>query len=306
MKKSTLFWGVFLILSGLFIILDKLSIWSVNFDCVYNYWPLFLIFWGISLLKISGMIKNIMVILSATLLAIFISGFIANGFDSIINCSDDYIVSDKTYSKEYRKAVFQSYEDSIKYAKLSIDAGASNIHIKDKSEDLIAVYSYLPDRFFDFDTDIESEKATINIDFKLNKIFWQKHKSKNRVDIKLNTKPVWVFDYDMGAVNFNADLSFYKVKKIDLDVGASNIKLKLGDFHYRTDVDIDAGASKILIKIPKESYCEINSETGLSSKDFNGFVKENSIYRTENPDNFSNKIYINLQVGVSKFEIVRY
>lgn len=306
MKKSTLFWGVFLILSGLFLIFDKLSIWTIDIDCYYNYWPLFLVFWGVSLLQLPELIKKILVILNAVLLAIFVSGFIISGFSFFFNCNDDYVISRKDYLKEYHKTVSESYTNNIQNAKLNIDAGASNILLKNKTDDLIAVYSYLPEKFFNLDTDIKSKNAKINLDFKFNRIFWNKHKDKKHINISLNANPLWDFDFDMGVVNFNADLSNYKVRRINLDVGASNVKLKLGDFNYQTNIEINAGASKISIRIPKESYCEINSETGLSSKDFNGFIKDNDIYKTENPDNFSNKIYIDLQGGVSKFEIFRY
>jgi len=129
----------------------------------------------------------------------------------------------------------------------------------------------------------------------------------DKVDIKLNRMPVWDLDLDIGAAEFDLDLSVFKIHDIKIDGGAAAITLKLGNRHFETNVDIDTGASSITIKIPEDSGCEVITSTVLSSKTLKGFVKKNKqTYRTENFEVSENNIYISINAAVSSLNIRRY
>ena len=46
--------------------------------------------------------------------------------------------------------------------------------------------------------------------------------------IKLNPKPDWDIKVDVGAADVELDLSLFKIRKLDIDGGASSIDLRLG------------------------------------------------------------------------------
>ena len=101
----------------------------------------------------------------------------------------------------------------------------------------------------------------------------------NNVWLKLNHEPIWKFNIDVGAAELEMDLSKFKVEKIDLDGGAADIEIKLGEEYDITRVVIDAGATDIEILVPYESAVEIQTNTILASKDFEGFSQESDPQR---------------------------
>ena len=105
----------------------------------------------------------------------------------------------------------------------------------------------------------------------------------------------------------NFDFSKFKMSQVNIDAGASSIKLKLGDLYSFTKVSVDAGASSIKIEIPKASGCEIKSDNFLSDKNFTGFNKiDDGTYRTSGFENALNKIMIVIDAGVSSIDVKRY
>ena len=103
------------------------------------------------------------------------------------------------------------------------------------------------------------------------------------------------------------DLTTYKTKNVDVDMGAASLRIKLGNLTPETKLNIDAGASDIDIFIPKESGCKISTDGALSSKHFNGFEKINSDnYETADFNKTANKIFIIIDSGVSSISVERY
>jgi len=130
---------------------------------------------------------------------------------------------------------------------------------------------------------------------------------KNQVDVKLNSKPVWDMSFDVGAASMDFDLTPFKVKNIDVDMGAAAITIKINDLSPETEITVDAGASDINIFIPKESGCKIVTDGALSSKHFSEFKKlDSDHYMTDNFDEALNKVYINIDCGVSSISVDRY
>jgi hypothetical protein len=70
---------------------------------------------------------------------------------------------------------------------------------------------------------------------------------------------------------------------------------------------VDAGASDINVFIPETSGCKILIDGALSSKHFTDFEKiDSEIYQTANFDEAENKIFINIDCGVSSISVDRY
>jgi hypothetical protein len=90
-------------------------------------------------------------------------------------------------------------------------------------------------------------------------------------------------------------------------MGAAALNVKFGDLSDVARLKIDAGASDMDILIPESVGCEINSDDALSSKNFKGFNKINhNIYRTDNFDKSTKKIFIEIDCGVSSIDVKKY
>jgi hypothetical protein len=114
-------------------------------------------------------------------------------------------------------------------------------------------------------------------------------------------------NFNVGAASMDFDLTPFKTRDINVDMGAASIKIKLGNLYPGTNISVDAGASDINIFVPKESGCKIITDGALSSKHFDEFKKlDSDNYVTENFDEAGNKILIDIECGVSSISVERY
>lgn len=112
---------------------------------------------------------------------------------------------------------------------------------------------------------------------------------------------------NMGAGEVDFDLSSYKVREFSFDGGAAALDVKLGNTLPITDVKVKTGIADVKINIPMASGCRIKAKTGLSSRAFTGFTKKaDGTFETSNYSASTNKIFINLDGGLSSFEVKRY
>jgi hypothetical protein len=99
----------------------------------------------------------------------------------------------------------------------------------------------------------------------------------------------------------------FKIRKLDIDGGASSIDLRLGTLQAESKIKINSGASSINIKVPREFACEVNTSTVLSSKDLAGFNKVgNGTYVTPDFSEKSKNIIIDVEAAVSSLNVERY
>lgn len=111
----------------------------------------------------------------------------------------------------------------------------------------------------------------------------------------------------MGAGELDFDLTRHKIRTLNFDGGAADLKIKIGDLIPITDVNVKTGVANVEIKVPQASGCRIKTHTGLASKDFKGFVKkDDGYYETPNYSTSKNKVFIKLDGGLSNFEVDTY
>lgn len=111
----------------------------------------------------------------------------------------------------------------------------------------------------------------------------------------------------MGVGEAIFDLSNYKVKKLVFEGGAATFEAKLGSQFPLTEVVVETGVANTEIKVPESSGCRIEVDSGLSSKDFIGFIEQSDgTYETSNYGTAANKINISLKGGLSSFEVTKY
>lgn len=307
MKPKHIFWGVLFVTLGTLILISNFSLIELNLSRLWKLWPVVLILWGVSFIINKDFIK----VLFAGVIAIILALSIYGAGQSIFKICDkdiDFEFSDGDYFTNTDTTVYMAnYDEKIKNVDFKIDAGAGSFKIEEPSEDLVSVLAVgLKDNYIFNKTDSD-KSSSIEVKMKKTTIKLRKGSYKNKVDIGLNTNPVWNMNFDLGAAAIDFDLSPYKISTMKLDIGAASLDLKLGDKYPQTFIDIDAGASAINLLVPDSSGCEIKSDVSISSKHYRGFEKVKSgLYRTDNFESAKNKIYIRLDAGVSSIEVERY
>lgn len=320
MNLNKLLWGVFLILLGGLLILENLNLIDFYWVDLLSLWPALLILWGVSILPVKSGWKaliSLLVILVSLAYALQDNNgnrfwFDKSGHSIEFNFdSDDKTESDKSSidtlagKMDFQREQFP-YDSSMTEAKLEFDGAAGIFNISD------TCHAFL----FDFKKkgnigQYEIHHGIINnvygVDIELKNKTIRGRNNFNEANIKLNRNPVWNIDLNLGAAEANMDLKYFKVKNIEVDGGASDIEIILGDLYKNTNIEVEAGASNLILQIPETSGCQVRFKTFLAGKDLAGFIKESGkFYHTKDYQQKEHKITVVVEAAVSNFKIVRY
>lgn len=301
MKSGQLFWGFFLLSIGALFLLTKYDVIYSDFEFIWDLWPLIFVLWGAIVIFKNTLVRPIISALFGILLAILLFGLIANlfsGFNFRFGGSKKEYVT-QSYLKEFN--------DSIKTAEFVLNSGGGSFEIVDRTDNLVEGTSYGSLAEYDLYTDLQGEHA--NVEFNLNKKDFDffHNKLRNQLVVSLNDKPIWDFVFNFGAAKAKFDLSNYKVRNINLNTGAANVRIKFGDKIDTSNVDVEMGAAKLKIEIPENSGCQVKGDMVLMSRSLPGFEKkEKGHYETPNFENAEKKIFIRINGGVSSINISKY
>lgn len=312
MNNKNVFWGVILVVIGALFIFDNLGWFDFSFRALFDMWPALLIIWGISMLPIKGGLKTTLSVITV-LLAVLIgvtrdySDHWSTRLNRHIhmrgvdwnNSEDEESSSDNVYTYSFT----EDYDKSIQTAVLNMDIAAGKFRIEDTTAFLIDFEA--ENNVGQYKKEIMKNGSTSEIYITLEDGRFRSGTNKNRAYIKLNPEPVWEMKMDVGAADFVADLREFKIAKVEIDGGASSIKLKIGEKQKETNIDIESGASVVKVYIPESAACEVISNTVLSDLNLNGFIKDGKTYRTTNFDIAKQKIYIQLDAAVSALNVIR-
>ena len=200
----------------------------------------------------------------------------------------------------------EEFDSLTKVGQLNLKIGVGEFTIKDTTYKLVEVDHNNDGANYSMTTN-KTEDSTAIVNISLDKNEFKNGDIKNSVNIKLNPKPVWDLDLNVGAASVDFDLSSFKTRNVNIQGGASEIDMKLGAALPQSDVKVEAGAASITIHVPESAGCEIISNTFLASKNFEGFTKVGSQhYQTPGFDKSTNKIKIVFQAGVASVNVERY
>jgi hypothetical protein len=317
MKYKHVFWGIVLIAIGVLFILNNVGVFEFGWRTLWSLWPLILIFWGISILPVKEWMKitGLVVVLAFTIIFFqrltdhapwfhfrnFDHGHWHGDWDSEDEDEDDNSPT-ANYQEQHLSVPFDSV---TRKGILTLDAAAGNFKLMGVTNDFLDFNKkgYIGD----YSLTTSDANAVKCITLKTQESHIKGGLSNNQVDIKINEKPSWNFNFDIGAAEIIMDLSMYKIDTATLNAGASSMDIKLGEKNPLSVWTFNAGASSIKINIPKNSGCQVYSESFMVSKEFDGFEKKGDrTYQTMNFAGSKNKIYITIKTAISKIEITRY
>lgn len=318
MKLNRVMWGIILLFVGFVLLLENFNVIQFYWRNVWSFWPVVLIISGVNILfnRNKSQTGNMIIlgVLVVMLGFVFYKGqeppankfWIGDRFSKDLDneLNDDNIGDEKkvSFSEPFLPA------DSIKKTVFNIAGGGTSFKLDGETDSLLV--ADVEGRSGEFVLQRESSDTVNTLSFKMKankKGNWSFNNGGNDVALQLNKKPEWVVNMNMGAGEVDFDFSEYKLRSFRFDGGAAALDITIGDLLPITDIVVKTGVANVEIKIPETSGCQIKTKTGLSAKDFPGFIKvDNGHYETANYKAAAKKVFINLDGGLSNFEVSRY
>jgi hypothetical protein len=316
MKSKGVFWGVLLVAIGLLFVLRNLGYFYFSWYSFLRLWPVILVVLGISLLPVKGFIRIIIAFVVIAASVIFLTDETSdrnfhwgnpwswNWQDKDWNNDTD----DETYDDTdtwSNQLLTEDYDSAIQNAVLDLDAVAGEFKISPNETYLLKFER--EGNVGKYSLDAENAGSSVVLKLSMNGQKIRSGNVKNEATISLNPKVIWDLKVDAGAAKIDFDLSPFKIDRIDVDGGASSLKLKLGDLYDKTDIRINTGASSIFVEVPQSVGCQLRTTTVLSSRNFEGFEKiDDGLYQTEGYSTSTKKITIKIDAAVSEVRVERY
>lgn len=290
-----LFWGLLLVLIGVLIILNNFQIVNVNWGNLWRLWRMIIIVAGLSMLSLKGWLWRVVTtiaIIGLMAVIVWAAVFQQDNFQGIV---------------DIQKTVTQKIFGDIKRAEISLKAGAGSINI-DSSNQTEIVNAELNSNLTKLEQTNSAVNGTqkINLSMKSVNYSWATN-IKNDWNIYLTRDLPLSLSVDAGASSTKIDLSKAILDNLDINAGASNLDIKLGDHRDNVSLDIDAGASSIKLSLPKNSGVYMKVDGGLNSKNISDLVSAgDSVYKSNNYDQAKQKNNIVSKVGLSSLTVERY
>ena len=294
MTTSRIFWGTLWIVAGVLILLTKLDLFALQIGTIWRFWPLVLVLWGVGIMSGGKLVRALLAVLAAILVALILYG-----------AWQDWGWWGHTPREMTSQSFRETYDTSYHRATLRFASGAGTFTIRDTCADLFSAETVSDFGRYEITSEEGSGSKSVSLSM-------EDHGSgfraggKNRVDMRMHPGLLWSVNLEVGAAKLDADLSPFAAEEVDIRTGAADVRLTLGAQAQESRVRIQAGVSSIAVHVPESAGCEIRSESGLTSKSFEGFASRgDGVYRTSNFDGAPRKIFLTFKAGVSSLRVVR-
>ncbi len=314
MKTEKIIWGLILIFIGSIFLLENLGVIEFYWRSVWRFWPVIFILIGANMLFSRFGNRTLAPILAAT---ITILTLVFIGYQGSQPRSDRNWFHFKYHRGDRNErhgamsgtsSFTEPFTAGTLRAKLNIQGGATSFKLDDTTSNLFDAETDQKDGRFTLERTLIDSTEVLNFRMRGKNKHWRMDEmNDNETRMRLNSAPVWDIKVEMGAGEAIFDLTSYKVSSLKFEGGAASFEAKLGSKQPKTDVLVETGVANVEIEVPSASGCRIVVDSGLSSKDFSGFIKQaDGTYKTSNYNTAVNKIDISLKGGLSSFEVRKY
>lgn len=306
-KSNGSTWGVLLLVLGVLWLLQKMDLLNFDWYIFTRYWAVLLVISGVLLIFSGKKYPNPLSSFAGALVILAIIGGLVNKSHKTTQLLKDnwnWEERDTTYEPNEKSQLYDFKMDPvIERGELNLKDGAGSYTISESTDKLFE--NYTKSRGFAFNVRTNKLEKEAIVDLSREDIANLDDIGKS--EIKLNTKPLWNLNMEIGAGKANFDLSKFKIEKLTVQAGVGELKIKLGNQHRSTDINIESGVASIKMEIPRAVGCEIVLEDGMNARNFDDFTKINDgVYRSTGYETSSKKIRLHFNSGLSKIRVKRY
>lgn len=312
MKTDKIIWGLIFVFIGSVFMLDNFNVIDFYWGSVWRFWPIIFILVGANMLFSRFENKAMVPFLTAgvTIAVLAFIGYQGSQPREQGRWMHFEFDNDKRNKKrDWSQAdLFVEPYAATKYASLNVQGGATTYKLQDTTAELFKAEVKEPAGGYSLERSTLDSVEVLNFHGRDRKRgFKMDDMDTNETRIQINPNPIWDIEVEMGAGNTKFDLEHFKVRNLSFEGGAAAFYAKIGSKQPVTDVRVETGVASVQIEVPSESGTRIVVDSGLSSKNFRGFVKQgDGSYKSPNYDKAANKVNINLQGGLSSFEVRTY
>lgn len=304
--------SVFLLIMGILFLLNNFRILKdIDFNFIFFLWPFIIIFASIYILlrgkKITFYITALNSVITALVIfsAIVVYGSIIPFLPKIETGRLSKINPNITIHSESEN-LFKNLDK----ANLVFKSERGEFYLRGTTDRLTEYETKTTFGEYLYNRSEKDGVQTIDLRFDPERIPWKVTSEKNSIDLKLNPKPLWNLDYDLSTASFDADLGYYKVSQLRLNLSrATNATINIGEntVPQKMEIILNSSTSTTELRVPKDIGIEVKVKSGFSSLDLSDFNRiENYIYQSNNFDNAEKKIYISGEINFSNFKINRF
>lgn len=291
-----LIWGVLFIVVGAVLLLGNMGILTVELSSLWRLWPVLIIVAGLSVLSLRGWLGGLVYAVAAL------------GVGGLIWAVMVGPLSEQVPASVRDEVNIARADDEVERLSVEVKAGAAALEIGSHSGDG-ALMGVLESDFAKINhlSSVSDGLQKVSLSLEGNTQWWRGG-SHNRLALRLNDELPLDFDIDAGAVSIDADLSDVKLRRLNIDSGASSVDLKLGSLVDESRVTIDTGASSLKIQLPEEVGVRLELKDGLSSKDIpEAYEKiDDKVYHSANYSTATKRIILVIDMGLSSLDIKEY
>lgn len=307
MKQSQIFWGVLFVSLGIMILLFQIFDFSLPFSNIIGYfWPLAIILIGAGFLIKSNFVKLLFSGFAGLGIGIVLFGI----FSGIMNFDFRFLKfkNTKSSSGTLNSSFHSSPVDStVKSVKLHFSGGAGSYRVYGITDNLYLLKSDGSSRTFEVQS--KNIDGIVNLDISMQEFNFDSGEGELSGAVSLGLQQNIPFDlnFELGASKGEIDLKGFLISKLNLEAGASSIKVFLPNPSGKdVPVSITSGAGKITVYIPENSGAKIETDVNLSSTNFDDFTSVNGILANNGYNNSQESYKIMFEGGVSNFTVKTY
>ena len=307
-----LFFGLFIICFGLFYLARNTGWLPVDIEINWMLiWPILIIFAGLSLLTGRGWLTAIVgvvatiIILAAVALMLF-GGQIGSGrtfWPSWRMRADNNLDQSDTAVKE--QVVMIKKDEAAKSATISLKARAGKVSVKGGSGQALinGIYSSSFGNAATSSSLNGSNQIAVLETFSPGPMMMFGGRAAN-LDLEVSTQIPIKMNIITGASSAELDLTRLVLEQLDIEAGASSLKLALGDKSKMNKVKIKAGASSVEVEVPRTAGVKIVLDSALGSLNLEGFDRiDDRNFQTPSYVQADKKIDLNFELGVSSLQV---
>lgn len=290
MRNKNIEFGFFILSIGILFLLVNIGIinWSIM-NALFEIWPAIFIAIGINIIFRNNTIVRIITWL------LFIGAVVAYGY----YYDSRWEVPGNSMSNNVSIEKLKETEQG----EMKLSLGGTSLFVD--STDSKLVEASIPNPDIKHNVSYRNGNSLAVVKFERESFVNIVPDRRDECRVSMNDKVLWDLDIDVGAVNGTINMSELKVGKLDLDMGAGNIKLVFGNKQKRIEADIDAGASSIEVVIPAGVGARISMDGALNNtnlRDLN-WSKQGEYYISPDYDTCESKIDMDVDMGVGRFMI---
>lgn len=284
MNKSKAFWGVLLIAAGILLVVATTDMIRIDIiGSLFTLYPLLIIAAGASFFL--NREKHMLRVAMWVLVFAIIGGYgIYLGYQNVE-------LPGGTTTFDMR--------NDIRSAKFQADLGAADVRIASTTASLAKLDSNIPN--LQSKTSGSSE-ANIRVSQKSQLIGTQRG---SYFSLDLNNTIPWELEFNTGAIDGMMDLSDLSVKSCDINTGACDLRLIMGDKQNESLIRCNGGAVDISLTIPKGTGVKIQSSSAVSDVRGNGVKinKDGRSYYSEGFDSADRTVVVEVNSGATQITV---